>query len=149
MSFQHLSQFLSVFCCSIFTGAAIYINVAEHPARMECGTVLAATVFPPSYKKAAMMQASLALLGFLFSVIAFSYGSSIWWLIGGIILFSVVPFTLICIMPTNKILLSSKITKDLTLAQKLLVKWGKLHAVRSFLSSISLLIFLNQLVYTN
>ncbi|HWP91979.1 MAG TPA: hypothetical protein VNN20_07270 [Thermodesulfobacteriota bacterium] len=46
-------QFLAVLTAVLFTGAAIYINLVEHPARMECETELATTVFGPSYKRAA------------------------------------------------------------------------------------------------
>jgi hypothetical protein len=46
-------QFIAVLAATLFAGAAIYINVAEHPARMECGTAVAATVFGPSYRRAA------------------------------------------------------------------------------------------------
>ena len=54
-------QFVAVLAALLFSGAAIYINLAEHPARMECGTQLAATVFGPSYRRAAVMQIILAL----------------------------------------------------------------------------------------
>ena len=47
----------------LFTGAAIYITFVEHPARVSCGSALAVTEFQPSYKRAAVMQASLALIG--------------------------------------------------------------------------------------
>jgi hypothetical protein len=36
-------QFLAVVCCTLFAGAAIYINLVEHPARMGCDTKTAAT----------------------------------------------------------------------------------------------------------
>ncbi|PCJ47903.1 MAG: hypothetical protein COA74_10760, partial [Gammaproteobacteria bacterium] len=55
-------EIAAVLACTLFAGAAIYINVAEHPARLECGTELAATVFGPSYRRAAAMQASLAIV---------------------------------------------------------------------------------------
>ena len=51
-------------------GAAVYVNLVEHPARMACGTLLAATEFAPSYKRAAIMQGSLAASGFIASVAA-------------------------------------------------------------------------------
>jgi hypothetical protein len=49
-------QILAVVAAGIFAGAAIYVNVAEHPARLECGVSLAATVFGPSYRRASVMQ---------------------------------------------------------------------------------------------
>ena len=51
-------ELINVLIVGIFAGAAIYINVAEHPARLSCGTELAVTEFPPSYKRATRMQAS-------------------------------------------------------------------------------------------
>jgi hypothetical protein len=58
-------EFIAVLSCTIFTGAAIYINLVEHPARMGCDTKTAATVWAPSYKRATVMQSSLAILSFL------------------------------------------------------------------------------------
>ena len=60
---RELAQFLTTLCCGLFAGAAIYVNLVEHPARMECGTEIAATEFSPSYRRAAVMQASLAATG--------------------------------------------------------------------------------------
>jgi hypothetical protein len=54
-------QFVAILAATLFSGAAIYINLAEHPARMECGTQLAAIVFGPSYRRPSVMQAILAL----------------------------------------------------------------------------------------
>ena len=62
---QWASQFITIVACSLFAGAAIYVSFVEHPARMECGTELAATVFGPSYRRAAVMQASLSAVGFV------------------------------------------------------------------------------------
>ena len=64
------------------------------------------------------------------------------WLIGGILLGLVIPFTLIVILPANRQLLSPVLAKDPLGAAQLLDRWGKLHAVRSILSFISFLFFL-------
>lgn len=137
-----LLEILSTLSAGLFAGAAIYINLVEHPARMECGTGLAVTEFAPSYRRAAVMQGILAATGFLTSVAAWLMGSSFWWLIGGIILLAVIPFTLLVVFPTNKQLLDSSLDKNSQLASKLLARWGRLHAVRSVLGSISFLIFI-------
>ena len=55
---------------------------------------------------------------------------------------SVVPFTALAILPTNKKLLDPEAANDLDLAEGLLTRWGRLHAVRSVLSLASLLTFL-------
>ena len=52
------------------------------------------------------------------------------------------PFTLIVILPTNKLLLDPSLDKDSALAAQLLHRWAKFHAVRSALSLASFLTFL-------
>jgi Domain of unknown function (DUF1772) len=52
------------------------------------------------------------------------------------------PFTLIVILPTNKRLLSPTLDKRSLEADRLLARWGRLHAVRSVLSGLALLLFL-------
>jgi hypothetical protein len=47
-----LFELLATLCAGLFAGAAIYITFVEHPARLECGTELAATEFAPSYRRA-------------------------------------------------------------------------------------------------
>ncbi len=109
---------------------------------MECGTELAATEFPCSYRRAAIMQASLAILGFLASMLVWLRGESVWWLVGGLLLVLVVPLTLIVIMPTNRELLDPSLDKKSYATATLLSKWAKLHAIRTCLSILALLIFL-------
>ena len=133
---------LATLSAGLFAGAAIYINFVEHPARMECGTALAVTEFAPSYRRATVMQVALAVLGFLCASAAWLTGHSNWWLVGGIVLLAVIPFTLLVIFPTNKQLLDPALDKNSELASQLLIRWGRLHAVRSVLSLASLLLFL-------
>ena len=99
---RQIAEFVAVLECGLFTGAAVYISLVEHPARMECGVEIAATEFPPSYRRASIMQATLVALGLLSSVAASLAGATFWWAIAGALLGSVIPFTLIVILPTNK-----------------------------------------------
>lgn len=41
-------EMLSTLAAGLFAGAALYINLVEHPARIECGTVLAVTALRPA-----------------------------------------------------------------------------------------------------
>jgi hypothetical protein len=135
-------QFLAVLCCILFTGAAIYINLVEHPARMGCDTKTAATIWAPSYKKATVMQAPLAVLSFLAGVGAWLLGGGTLWLIGAVLIGLVVPYTFIVVMPTNQQLLAPG--RDLSSAEtrSLLEKWGRLHVVRSVLSFLASIVYL-------
>ena len=95
-------EFVAILSCALFSGAALYINVAEHPARMQCGTELATTVFGPSYHRAAAMQVPLALAAAISAVGSWWFNHSMLWITGAALIFAVVPFTLIVIFPTNK-----------------------------------------------
>ena len=137
-----LAERKATLAAGLFAGAAIYINLVEHPARMQTGIRPALTEFAPSYKRATVTQVSLAVAGFLSALIAGRSSSDARWLVGGGLLVSVIPFTALAILPTNKQLLDPATANDSELAERLLTRWGRLHAVRSGLSLASLLIFL-------
>jgi hypothetical protein len=128
-----LLELIATICAGLFAGAAIHITFVEHPARLECGTVLAATEFAPSYRRATIMQASLAILGFAAAVGAWVQGRGLPVLLAGVVLGLVVPFTLLVILPTNKRLLDPALDRASTEAADLLGRWGRLHAVRGVL----------------
>src|SRR6202040_3956700 len=115
----------------------------EHPARMQCGTSLAITQFVPSYKRATIMQASLAALGTLAAIAAWLQGAPAPWLTGGLPLGAVIPFPAIVILPTNKRLLDPSLDKDSEQAKQLLQRWAKLHAVRRALSLAAVIVELS------
>ena len=110
---------------------------------MACGTELAASVFGPSYRRAALMQAILALAATIAGIGAWIIDAQLAWLIGGLLIFAVVPFTFIVIRPTNKQLLDPTLDRTSEAARRLLQRWGKLHAVRSILAIAASVIFLS------
>jgi hypothetical protein len=92
-------KIIAIIAAGTFAGAAVYINLVEHPARLSCGVQLAVTEWRPSYKRATLMQVPLALAGSLSALMS-------WWLergavslVGGLLLLAVVPFTLVFILP--------------------------------------------------
>jgi hypothetical protein len=139
-------EYVATLSATLFCGAAIYVSLVEHPARMSCDTEIAATVWAPSYRRATVMQASLAILGLFCGVVAWLLGAGAMWLIGAASLGLVVPFTFIVIMPTNHRL--EEPGRDLASSETraLLEKWGNLHAVRSVLSLVASAIYVGLLV---
>jgi hypothetical protein len=98
-------QFLATLSTALFCGAAIYINVAEQPSRRSLDSHSAAAQWAASYKRATWMQAPLAIVGFVAGVGVWLLEGDLLWLIAGLLIGAVVPFTLIVIMPTNQQLL--------------------------------------------
>ena len=96
-----LLEIIATLAAGLFAGAAIYIDLAEQPARKQIDTATALKEWRPSYKRAAVVQPLLAAVGFLSAVAAWLMGGSIWWLVGGVLLVAVIPYTLIVALRTN------------------------------------------------
>jgi hypothetical protein len=135
-------QLVATLSAGLFAGAALYITLVEHPARMRCGTRLAVTEFGPSYKRATVMQAPLAAVGFLSGTAAWLTGVHFLWAVGGALLGAVIPLTLIVIASTNKQLLDPALDRDSALAGRLLHRWGWLHTLRTILGAVVFVMFL-------
>jgi hypothetical protein len=137
---------LAAFSCSLFAGAAVYINLVEHPARLSCGTEVAARQWAPSYKRATVKQVSLAVVATLAGLTRWLVGGEASWLVGALLIASVIPFTLFAILPTNNKLLEPGRDNTSDETRQLLEAWGRLHAVRSVLSVAATLVYLYSLV---
>lgn len=135
-------QLIATLAASLFAGAALYINVAEHPARMTLETRMAALQWAPSYRRATLLQAPLAMLSVVSGTGAWLLGADVLWLVAALLIGLVVPFTFAVVMPTNHQLLDPR--RDLSSAEthSLLEKWNKLHAARTVLSLIATVIYL-------
>jgi uncharacterized membrane protein len=93
------------------------------------------------------MQAPLALIGALAALLSYSINRRFTWLVGGLFLLLIIPFTLVVILPTNKKLESRELDLRSEEAGHLLRRWGRLHAVRSILSLAAFLLFLVSLLW--
>jgi uncharacterized membrane protein len=127
-------RLLATLSAALFAGAALYISLVEHPARMQLDTRIAAAQWAPSYARATWMQAPLALLSFVAGTTVWLLGGGRSWLFAALLIGVVVPFTLVVIHPTNHALLAP--ARDLGSAETrtLLERWGRLHAIRTALS---------------
>jgi hypothetical protein len=133
-------EILSVVFTGLFAGAALYISLVEHPARMSNTLAVALAEFRPSFRRAAVMQASLAGAGAAAAIGAYFLGRGISTLVAGIVLATVVPFTLIVVMPVNLQLLDETRTAQTPDTDVLLKKWGRLHNVRTIAGLLALVI---------
>lgn len=140
----HVAEFTATISAALFAGAALYVNLAEHPARMTLDTKSAALQWAPSYRRATWMQAPLALVSFLAGLASWWMGAGVGWAIAALLIGAVVPFTFLGIMPTNHKLLAP--ARDLASVETraLLERWVKLHAVRTVLSLVATVLYVWQ-----
>ena len=137
-----LSQLLALVTAAIFTGAAIYVNVAEQPARLCLDDKALLAQWKPSYTRGFSMQASLALASALFGLLAFWWTRDWRWLLGALLIFANWPYTLLVILPVNKRLQATPVAAANEETRKLIETWGMLHAGRSALGLAATLVYL-------
>jgi hypothetical protein len=141
-----ITMAVATLAAGLFSGAALYISLVEHPARLQCGPAIALAEFKPSYRRAAVMQASLAATGMVACVATWVMGGRDGWLMWGLVLGSVIPFTLVAIWPTNRRLLNARLTASAPDVGPLLARWGLLHAVRTVVSLTAFLALITLLI---
>jgi hypothetical protein len=126
---------------TLFAGAALYISLVEHPARLELADGPLLAQWQPSYKRALPIQSGLAIAGGAAGLIV-GYLSPDWrWFAGSILLLANWPFTLFVIMPVNRRLMAMSVSEAGAASRTMLVQWGKLHNVRSALGAATALLF--------
>src|ERR1700730_9714380 len=121
-----LSGQLALTTAAVFTGAAIYINVAEQPARLQLDDRSILAEWKPAYKRGYMMQASLAVAGGLFGVVAYFNAPDWVWRIGAVVLVANWPYTCDGIRPTNGRLMDTPPEAVSADTRRLLERWGAL-----------------------
>jgi len=137
-----MSGLVALTVAAIFTGAAVYVNVAEQPARLSLDDRALLAEWKPSYKRGAAMQASLALIGCVLGLLAWWQTQHTGFLVGAVAMVAPWPWTLLAIKPTNDALLATGLDQAGPRTRALIEKWGMLHAVRTTLGALAVLAFL-------
>ena len=130
-----LAAHLATVVCAVFAGAAIYVNVAEQPARLALADGPMLAQWQASYPRAASMQASLAIIGGVLAIIAYVTVADWRWLLAAVLILANWPYTLICLKPTNDTLKGIQDAGAGGTARRLVERWGQLHAGRSLLGT--------------
>ena len=133
---------LALTAAALFAGAAIYINIAEQPARLMLDDRALLAQWKPAYARGFTLQATLAVVGFLLGVGAWWSMHNVMWLAGAVVLLANWPYTLLVIMPVNHKLNAIELDRAGPESRALIVRWGGLHARRTMLGFLATALFL-------
>jgi hypothetical protein len=141
-----LAGALALVTAALFTGAAVYISVAEQPARLRLDPGPLLAQWKPSYQRGLAMQATLAVVAGVLGVLAYFADPDWRWLAGAALSLANWPYTFLAIMPTNKRLMATPVEAAGAETRRLIESWGRLHAVRGGLGAAAAAMFLWALI---
>jgi hypothetical protein len=137
-----LAGLLALVAASVFTGAAFYVNYAEQPARLGLDNRSLLAEWKPAYKRGYIMQASLAVIGFLLGLLAWWATGGAAFAIGALLIIANWPWTLLGMLRTNRVLMATDVANAGAATRELLLQWNRLHAVRTVLGGLAVAAFL-------
>ena len=128
-----IKALLALIAAALFAGAALYVSLAEHPARMRLDPAAALAQWKASYARAAPMQAGLATLSLILGLWSWWKVEDDWLLAGALLVGANVPLTLALILPVTNRLKAQAADVAGDEIRALLGRWGRLHALRTLL----------------
>jgi uncharacterized membrane protein len=137
-----IAGLLALTVAAIFFGAAFYVNFVEQPARLALDDQSLLIEWKRAYKRGLIMQAPLAIVGFVLGILAWWQTGIVLWLVGALVLVANWPYTVFVILPTNNTLMATDPAHAGPDSRALVRKWAALHAVRTALGLAATLIFI-------
>lgn len=137
-----IKSLLALVLAALFTGACLYVTLVEHQARLRIDGAAALAQWKESARRAAPMQATLALLTLGLGLWAWWKVADPWLLAGALLVGVNIPLTLIAILPLNRRLEATAVEQAGAETQAQLARWGRLHALRTLLGILGVGAFL-------
>ena len=137
-----LAGLIALTFAAAFCSAAIYINLAEHPARMLLNDASALAQWEPSYDRAFNYQGGLAVLSGVAGLTQAWFSGNWHWTIGALLMLSNWPYTMAVILPLNHKLKAIPAGEAGPESRTMLSRWNHLHGIWSAISAMAVLAYL-------
>jgi hypothetical protein len=132
---------LALVFSAAFSGAALYLNLVEQPARLALDDRALLSEWRPSDRRGFAMLATLALIAAILALAAYFETQDLRWLIGALIQIASWPYSFFAIVPvTNRILTLPG--ADVASARDLVRTWGLLEIGQTAIGAAACLVFL-------
>jgi hypothetical protein len=118
---------LALAAAGAFTGASLYVNYVEQPARLVLSDEALIKEWEPSDHRGFILLAGLAALAALFGFIAYRELNDLRWALGALVMLASWPYTYLAIVPLNNRILGYIGAEAAHDARKLIDLWGKLE----------------------
>jgi Domain of unknown function (DUF1772) len=138
-----ISGLLALISSGIFAGVAFYVTVVEQPARLKLDDQAMLLEWQIAYRRGLAIQAPLAVASFALGSLAWAASGEVVFLVGAMVMIANWPWTLIAMRRTNMSLMAfGKTTSLESSARKLVLKWGRLHFLRTLFGLFAMVMFL-------
>jgi len=117
---------LALAFAAAFSGAALYINLVEQPARLALDDKGLLSEWRPSDRRGFAMLATLALVAAVLGLATYFETQDVRWLIGAIIVIASWPYTFFAMVPMNNRILAVSASEPAA-ARELVRSWGLLE----------------------
>jgi hypothetical protein len=117
---------LALAFAAAFSGAALYINLVEQPARLALDDNGLLSEWRPSDRRGFAMLATLALVAAVLGLATYFETQDVRWLIGALIVIASWPYTFFAMVPMNNRILAVSASEPAA-ARELVRTWGLLE----------------------
>lgn len=133
---------LSVVLAAVFFGIALYISIAEQPARLALADAPMLAEWQVSFKIGFMLQGTLTILAGLCGLAAWWFVRDWRFLAGGVFMLANWPWTLLVIAPINAALTAIEPSAASAASRALIENWGQVHSARTLFAFIAMVLFI-------
>lgn len=139
---KRILPLLAIALAAMFFAIALYINMAEQPARLSLpdGPLLAQ--WKVSFSVGFMMQGSLTIVAGVIGLLTWWFHRDWKWIAGGLLMLANWPWTLLVIAPVNTALLAIAPDAAGPESRALIEHWGQVHSGRTIMSLLALAVFI-------
>ena len=136
-----ISGSIALAFAAAFSGAAIYVNWVEQPARLALDDEALLSEWAPSDSRGVALLAAFALAAALAGFIAWFESEDIRWVFGALMAIATWPYAFFVMAPLNNQILSLR-GEDVAAAKALIRQWGLIESGFAAIGVVAVAFFL-------